>query len=173
MSTISTSTDTAYARNMQQPKDDLAWLKESFYLRECRFRAKAIFGPFIRFGNDHTERIALQLHEAVNAGQVTEQELDQVLSADMLWGGKLHKDGTDITVVLEASWRAEVHDIERAAERAQVLRRIGVVAVPVVAGVEWNEDALALAEARNVVMATNRRVDRESWHRALSALAQE
>lgn len=77
MSTISTSTDTAYARNMQQLKDDLVWLKESFYLRECQFRAKAIFGPFIRFGNDHTERIALQLHEAVGAGQIAEQELDQ------------------------------------------------------------------------------------------------
>ena len=114
--------------------------------------------------------MSLQLYEAVDAGQVTEQELDQVLSADMLWGGKLHKDGTDITVVLEASWRAEVHDIERAAERAQVLRRIGVVAVPMVAGVEWNDNALALAVAESIVTATDRRIDRESWHRALSAL---
>jgi hypothetical protein len=87
----------------------------------------------------------------------------------MLWGGKLHKDGTEVTVVLEASWRAEIHDVERAAQRTQVLRRIGVTAVPMIAGVEWNDDALALAVTKSVVTATDRRVDRESWHRAIAA----
>jgi hypothetical protein len=170
MSTIvDPSADIAYKRDSQQIKDDLAWLKDNFYTRECRFRAKAIFGPFIRHGEDRTDDIAAQLHEAVDAGQITEQELDQVLSADMLWGGKLHKDGTEVTVVLEASWRAEIHDVERAAQRTQVLRRIGVTAVPMVAGVEWNDDALALAVTKSVVTATDRRVDRESWHRAIAA----
>lgn len=151
-------------------KGDVATLKGKSYEVDYWLKAAGIFGAFIRSGRNRMDDIATQLYEAVDAGQVTEQELDQVLSADMLWGGKLHKDGTDITVVLEASWRAEAHDIERAAERAQVLRRIGVVAVPMVAGVEWNDDALALAVAESIVTATDRRIDRESWHRALSAL---
>ncbi len=101
------------------------------------------------------------------AGQISEDEFAQVLAADLLWGGKNRQDDKEVVVVLEASWRAEIPDVERAHQRAATLRRLGLFALPVVAGSEWDEDALSLANSLAVVTASNGTVDGDSWRNAV------
>jgi hypothetical protein len=119
------------------------------------------------------DEVADQLHEAVAAGQVSEAELEQVLAVDLLWGGKSRQTETDVTAVLETSWRAEMKDVERAHRRAEILRRIGLQAVPVVAGMEWDEKALMQAQTLGVAIASNGQVDFDSWRVALTTKAGE
>jgi len=61
---------------------------------------------------------------------------------------------------------AEVSDVERAVARAGILRKIGLLALPVVAGREWAMEALEAARRHRVVMTTDGSVDAESWHSA-------
>ena len=97
---------------------DVATLKGKSYEHDYRLKANAIFGRFIRRGKDRTEDMADLMHEAVTTGQISEKELTEVLAADLLWGGKTRQDRKEIVVVLEASWRAEISDVERAQKRA-------------------------------------------------------
>ncbi len=145
---------------------DVADLKGKSYEHDYLLKAKAIFGRFIRRGRDRTDDMADLMHDAVAAGQISEKELTQVLAADLLWGGKTRQDDKEVVLVLEASWRAEVTDVERAQQRAATLRRIGVYAVAVVAGSEWDEQALSLANSLAVVTAANGTVDGDSWRKA-------
>lgn len=150
-------------------KTDVSSLKGKVYEQEYRVKASSIFGRFIRRGRDRTDDIADQLHEAVAAGQISEAELTQVLAADLLWGGKSRLDETELVVILEASWRAEANDVERAQRRAGILRRVGFQAVAVVAGTEWDGQALVQAQVQNVAIASNGQVNADSWRAALTA----
>jgi hypothetical protein len=58
-------------------------------------------------------------------------------------------------------------DMERAVTRANVLRRIGLRAVPVVAGREWAEGIAEMAHAEGAAITTNGRMDKASWKSAL------
>jgi len=49
------------------------------------------------------------------------------------------------------------------------LRKIGLQALPVVAGHEWTEAATELAHGLQVVMTTNGTVDDQTWENALQA----
>jgi len=148
-------------------KGDVGNLKGKAYEQEYRLKANGIFGRFIRRGKDRMDDVADQLHEAVTAGQVSEAELEQVLAVDLLWGGKSRQTEADVTAVLETSWRAEMKDVERAYRRAEILRRIGLQAVPVVAGMEWDGQALMQAQALGVAIASNGQVNFDSWRAAL------
>lgn len=154
-------------------KRDLAELKGKSYENEYRFRASGIFGRFLLRGRDRTDDVAVQLHEAVAEKLISPAELTQVLSADMLWGGKSALDKSDIMLVLEASWRAELTDVERAVQRAKILRRIHIPALAVVAGVEWAEDALIAAKAQRVAIAFDGQIDADSWENAASLLSEQ
>jgi hypothetical protein len=135
---------------------------EQFY----RDKAVAIFGRYLKRGRDVTERVADQLQLAQEAGKISEEEYTQVMAADVLWGGQLRDGPEEIILVIEASWLAEEYDVERAVIRAEVLRRVGLKAIPIVAGQEWVEKARELALAQNVVITDNGRVDKISWQQA-------
>lgn len=154
--------------DVSQIKTDVSSLKGKAYEQEYRAKASGIFGRFIRRGRDRTDDIADKLHEAVAADQISEAELTQVLAADLLWGGKSRLDEAELIVVLEASWRAEVNDVERAHRRAGILRRVGFQAVAVVAGTEWDGQALSQAQALGVAVASNGQVNADSWRSALA-----
>lgn len=151
-------------------KKDVSSLKGKAYEQEYRLKASGIFGSFIRRGRDRTDDIAEQLYEAAALGKISQAERRQVLAADLLWGGKSYIDATEVIVVLEASWRAEKNDVERATRRAEILRRIGFQAIPVVAGTEWDGQALNQAEALGVVIASNGQVNEDSWNTGLASL---
>ncbi|RIK38374.1 MAG: hypothetical protein DCC55_21395 [Chloroflexi bacterium] len=148
---------------------DVATVKGKSYEHDYRLKASAIFGRFIRRGRDRTDDVADQLYDALAAGTISAQELTQILSADLLWGGRARLNEEEVVVILKASWRAESNDVERAHQRATTLRRIGFYAVPVVAGMEWEQQARALADSLAVAIAANGQVDADSWQKALMA----
>ncbi|OQY30577.1 MAG: hypothetical protein B6243_10175, partial [Anaerolineaceae bacterium 4572_5.2] len=148
---------------------DVAQLKgithEDFYFK----KANAVFGRYLKNGQNATDWVADQLYEAQRTELISSNELTQVLASDLLWRGKLRTTGDEVVLVLEASWFIEAHDIERATKRADVLRRLSINAIPVAAGREWIEAMRQLAKSHCVVMTDNGKVNDESWQLALGA----
>jgi len=149
-------------------KQDVGTLKGRSHELFYQIKANAVFGRYLRRGREMTEGVADRLHEALGVGQISEAEYDQVMAADLLWGGQLRQTETEVILVLEASWLAEANDISRAVNRAAILRRIGLKALPVVAGHEWVEAAAEAARQQKVVLISNGHVDSASWQVAVS-----
>lgn len=133
-----------------------------------RYRASGIFVSFIHRGCDRTDDVADLLYDALTAGQVSAQEFTQILACTLLWGSHSRFSESDITVLLEVSQRVEVHTVECTHHCATVLRRIGLQVVAVVAGTEWDEQALSQAQVLGVAIASNGQVNADSWHAALA-----
>ncbi len=142
---------------------------EAFY----RDKAGAIFGVYLRGGREVTNQIADQLHDAVINGVITQDEFIQVLTADLLWGGRARTDGQEFVLVVEASWLAQLNDVERAQQRANVLRRLGLTALAVAAGNEWTDDAATVAQEVGVVRVTNGSINFDSWQNARARFNRE
>ena len=160
----------ALKRDLGQTKQDVGVLKGLAHEQFYQNRAEAIFGHYLRRGRNVTEWVADQLQTAQEAGQVSAEEYTSVLSADLLWAGQLRTTKDEVILVLEASWLVESNDIDQAVARAGVLRRLGVKALPVVAGREWDSRMTEAALAQGVVVITNGRVARDSWQAALANL---
>jgi hypothetical protein len=139
--------------------------KESFY----RDRAAAIFGRLLAAGQDATQEVVQRLRAAEQANRVSAEEYQSVLNADLLWSGKLWDTGEEVVLVLEASWKVHENDVKRATQRAEVLRRAGLKALPVTAGEEWSEQVEALALRERVVITQDGRVDEASWQAAMAS----
>jgi hypothetical protein len=147
-------------------------LKGLSHERTYRDKAIGIFGRLIRNGHDVTNWVADQLYEALEAGQVTDDDLRQVLAVDLLWGGEERKTKAQLIIVLEASWRAEMNDVERAYQNAVILRRIGLRAIGVVGGREWADKVIDQALLRGVLVTTNGHIDQTSWENAWAKLVE-
>jgi outer membrane murein-binding lipoprotein Lpp len=117
---------------------DVAYLKGSDRERWYRDRAHAIFGRVILKGRPFEEKAAEILWEACKKGQISKEERDEVLSADLLWGGE--REGKFVVLVVEVSFTISQDDVERAKKRAEILRKLGILAIPVVGGVEIGKD---------------------------------
>lgn len=127
-------------------------------LFEMRFaeRAPAYMGhlarrlrPIVR------SRLADLLEDAVDAGQLTREERDDALSADLVLSGRRREDGAEAYFVVEASIGVGTSDVGRAKSRAAVLAKLGRPAVPVVAGAVIDELARQMAEGSGVVQLVN------------------
>ena len=134
------------------------------------YKADAIFGRYLHNGHKVTNLVADQLYNAFEAERISDAEFRQVLAADLLWGGEERQTQEQLVLVVEASWPIEVRDIERAAENAIVLRRIGIKALGVVGGQEWPEISVDHARAKGIVTIINGYVDRDSWQVAWSRI---
>lgn len=149
-------------------KRDLAELKGTSHEQYYRREAHSVFGAYLRRGKEMKVEIAELLHDALDEGTISESELIEVLAADLLWAGKERLSKEQIILVVEASWLAELTDVERAVARADILRGMGLKAVPVVAGREWAEGIADMAHAVGAVITTNGRMDKASWKSALN-----
>jgi hypothetical protein len=149
-------------------KHTLGILKGKTYEREFSDRATGIFGRYIKRGHDVANELSEIVQEAENAGKITENEYDQIYATDLLWGGKLKTTDEDIVLVVEASWLVLETDVERAVSRAEILRKVGLKAVPVVAGVEWADGMSEIALNQQVVMVLDRSIDKSSWSSAIA-----
>ena len=149
-------------RIWEEIRDMKGEARELFY---CH-RATGIFGRFLREGHEATSEVADQLQAALQEGYISEWEYTQVLASDLLWDGRLRATGEPVVLVVEASWRVEPSDVERAAERAGILRQAGLKALPVAAGKEWPAEVEALAYERKVVVQDGS-LDPTSWQAAL------
>jgi chromosome segregation ATPase len=119
-------------------KKDVAYLKGSDRERWYRDRAHAVFGRIILKGKTFEEKAAEILGDAYKRGQISKEERDEVLSADLLWSGE--RDGKFVVLVVEVSFTISQDDVERAKKRAEILRKLGILAIPVVGGVEIGKD---------------------------------
>ncbi len=152
--------------DMGQVKHDVADLKGFNYESRIIQRADAIFGRFMRRGHNVRNEIGNLLEEAEENGLITEQEHDHVLALDLLWGGKQKGTKADIVLTIEVSWRAEENDITRAIARTEILRKMGLTALPVVAALVWHEDMITFAREQKIVFITDMTVDNLSWQNA-------
>ena len=154
-------------KEMRQDIGGLKGLTKEWYYRD---RAAAIFGRLLTAGRDATEEVVRCLRAAQQASRVSAEEYQGVLNADLLWSGELWETGEEVILVLEASWKVHENDVERAVQRAEILRRAGLKALPVTAGEEWPQQVEALALRERVVVTRNGRVDDASWQAALASL---
>jgi len=90
------------------------------------------------------------LDDAVEHGALSEEERDKIAEADLIVRGKDRKTGLDTYLVLEISWGVGPGDIERAADRAALLAKLGTPVLPAVAGREITREARESAQAKGV-----------------------
>ena len=138
---------------------DVADLKGDSLERRYRERAHAYFSRLIR--NAHTlsqdELVALA-EEALERGFISEEERDELLWTDVIVKGRDMKTSAEVYLVAEVSWRAGVEDVERASRRAEILKKLGVNALPVVCGKEITEEAIKRAREIGMVSVIDGRV---------------
>lgn len=122
-------------------------------------RAPSYFSPIarrLRVVEDGP--LADLLDDAVDAGQLTDDEREEIMRADLVLTGRQRQDGHDVYLVAEISVGVRPHDVERAATRAALLAKLGKPALPVVAGESVTEQAAALAREQGVWYAEGGRV---------------
>lgn len=157
-------------RDLNELKTDVRKLKGKAQEQTYHNKADAIFGRYLRNGRKAASQIADALYDSLEKGQVSDAEITQVLAADLLWTGEERQTKLPLILMMEASWLAEVNDVERAATRAAILRRIGLNALAVVGGEEWTDAARAEARREGIVTTTNGSIDPESWQAARSSI---
>ncbi len=79
---------------------------------------------------------------------LSDREVDDVLRADVIASGLV--DGEQAHLVVEVSWTGDIDDIVRADERAKLLRRAGLPAIPLVACNAISPESTAFAKLREV-----------------------
>ncbi len=102
--------------------------------RQYRENAPAYFGRLLRrIRVLSSQHLADLLEDALDQGEITWRERDDVLEADVVLRGRSREDGTERYLVAEVSWGVGPHDVERASRRARILER--VLGQPVLAAV--------------------------------------
>jgi len=150
-------------------KNDVGRLKGMSKEITFRQKAGAYLGVLLRGGRDASELVNKILDEAEAEGLITPQEADYVRAADLLWVGAVKQGkfaGQELIIVAEISWVADEGDVERAMERAQILRKAKAWAVPFVVGEEWvSQEVKEKALQRFVFCAENGRIEpeRSDW----------
>ena len=148
----------------------LAEAQGSNETRVGRIEGIVLEGQYARRGPSYLSRLALRLRlletgpladlldTAVLEGRLTDAERDAVLLADVVFSGRRREDNADVYVLAEVSAGIGPHDVERAAERAALLEKLGRPVIPVVAGWRIDAEALEMASRRGVWHALNGRV---------------
>ncbi len=138
---------------------DLAELKG--WALESRYREHAygFFGRWLRKAQVVSMRDLARIEEAYEQGQLTEDEWEQLTALDLLIQGRVGKgeEARDVLLALEVSWVIDIHDVERAHQRAAILRRLGYPAIGGVGGKGSMRDAEERAEELGVVVAVDGR----------------
>ena len=147
-------------------KKDVAYLKGSDRERWYRDRAHAVFGRVILKGKPFEERAAEILWDAYKRGQISKEERDEVLSSDLLWSGE--RDGKFVVLVVEVSFAISQDDVERAKKRAEILRKLGILAIPVVGGIELGKEV----KLDDVVCIVDGKFDDEEFEKLFLKLSQ-
>ncbi|MDR7556649.1 MAG: hypothetical protein QN157_13725 [Armatimonadota bacterium] len=129
--------------------------------RRYREHAAAYFQRLVREPRlVSNEELARLVDAAERRGAVSAAEREQVLWADVVVTGRLRERETETYLLVEVSTTIDVGDVQRAAERAQVLHRAtGLPAIAVVAG----ERITAEADRRATDLAVWRVLDGRAY----------
>jgi DNA repair exonuclease SbcCD ATPase subunit len=147
-------------------KKDVAYLKGSDRERWYRDKAHAVFGRLVLKGKPFEEKAVEILWDAYKRGQISKEERDEVLSADLLWSGE--RDGKFVVLVVEVSFTISQDDFERAKKRAEILRKLGILAIPVVGGIELGKEV----KLDDVVCIVDGKFDDEEFEKLFLKLSQ-
>ncbi|MGQ9488203.1 MAG: hypothetical protein ACUVSE_10655, partial [Armatimonadota bacterium] len=146
--------------------DDLGKLKQWSLEHLYSSRAPAFFGKMVKRAHALTsEELDAMLDDALEAGKITLEERDDLLLTDLVVRGRWHEDGEPVYLVVEISWGIGLDDTRRVRERAQTFTKLGVRAVPVVAGERATEDARAEAHEFGIWQVTDGRIYPPDKHR--------
>ena len=111
---------------------------------QFRDRLTSYLGRLMRRGKLlRNDEVLDAIEQAVDSG-----EADEVLRADAIAAGII--DGVASHVVVEISVTCDPDDVDRAERRAGVLRKAGLVAIPLVACENVSRETLAYARSRRV-----------------------
>ncbi|MGC9084040.1 MAG: hypothetical protein ACP5ME_12805 [Anaerolineae bacterium] len=102
--------------------------------------------------------------------RLTPEEVDEVLNLDLLVAGRPRRPGEmpeerEVWLAVEISATVDTEDVERALERAALLRKAGYFAIPAVAGREATSIAETAAQEQGVLLVRDGRAD--FWDQAL------
>jgi chromosome segregation ATPase len=120
---------------------------------EVRYQrnASAYVGRLVRRAQVLSANELMELLEnAVDQGLLTEEEKNDVSLTDVIVRGRRKEDGAPVYLAIEVSWGVGPYDVERAVHRAALLSRLGVPAIPVVAGKSITPDADDISRSRHV-----------------------
>lgn len=138
--------------------DDVGMLKG--YGLENLYRTKpyAYFGRVVRAAHVLSpDELGPLLEDAIEAGQLTGDQADDIALADVVVRGKRREDGAPVCLVVEVSWGVGPHDVDRAVRRAALLAQTGATALPVVAGKWISPEAAEQARDQQVWQLTDSR----------------
>ena len=112
--------------------------------------SRVLKGPNLR--ND--EDLEQLLEEAESRGAITEEEADELLLLDLIVAGTQRADHARVYVAAEVSITANQDDVNRAADRADILRRAtGLPTRPVVIADRMAKSYQSLADEKGVAVA--------------------
>ncbi len=142
----------AYSQRMKEETDriiqhmqrDTAELK-GYHLEDYyRNHAAAILGRYFRSLKVVDKGEYLQkLHEQ---SPIDDEEWKQLVSADLFLRGRHQPSGAEYLMAWEISWKIDRSDVQRAIQRAELLRRWEPNTLPVVAGKDITEGARRMAQ---------------------------
>jgi len=127
---------------MEEISMDVSDLKGDSLERRYRERAHAYFSGIMR--GIHTlsqDEVVRLVEEGRERGSISEDEADEILWSDAIVKGRSRDTGEETYLAIEISWGIRDEDIRRAAERAEILRKLGFKSLPVVAGKAISEKA--------------------------------
>ena len=157
------------AERIDRLGDDVGELKGSMLEQHYRTHAYAYFGRLLRRVRVLEFREVAEILE----DRLPPDERAQVLLADVVLTGQLAAtpQPTELWVVVEVSFRIDRRDVQRAAQRADLLRRGGYRTVATVAGRQVTRGARTAGAGLKVAVVEDGRV--EGWEAALDQALQE
>jgi len=133
---------------------DIAVLKGDVMELKFDRRGAALFGPHLR--RPKVVPVADFVDELREAGHpLSEEEWGQLFALDGLLTGRHPRTGEQIYFAVELSWIIHHDDVQRAVERANLLRRCGIDAYPAVVGQGVHPDAGEALASNRVLMMLN------------------
>ncbi len=161
-----TKTVELLAWRMERLTDEVGGLKEEALERRYRDHALAYFGSptFRRVRALSPHELAQLLEEAIERGELTWEERQDILQTDLVVRGRL-PDQEEAYLVVEVSWGVGISDVERAVRRAGQLEKAVKRTFPAVAGKVIIPEAQALAKQLQVIQVTDGQV---TWPESFS-----
>ncbi len=149
---------TLLTQAMQTLTNDVGELKGKSLEADYRTKGPAYFSRVVRRPHVLTaDELTTLVEDARDNRVLLEFETQEIYEANVIVRGRRLEDGTAVYLLVEVSWGVGRHDVERAAQRAALLARLGTPVIPVVAGKRITTATARLAQRQQVWQLTNGR----------------
>jgi DNA repair exonuclease SbcCD ATPase subunit len=141
------------AAEQRRQANDIAKLKGLVLELIFDRRAPAVFGRYWRRVRVVPATEICELAESIQP--LTPEEEESLYRTDAYVMGVRKSDGREIIGVAEVSWTVDIGDVARAQNRAEVLTKRGLLAVPIVAGGEATQTVEQAAQQGECALLIN------------------